>query len=466
MGAAPGAHRRPRFPLPLEETGRRSRAPRTNIAPAHATMISTIVLVMILAFFGLIVFTFFTRGTPLDQVCLIGDRDEYCAVTHPEFAETFAILTNTTINEGNRVDLLINGEQVYERLWEDLGAAEDLITWHVFWFKPGKLADRLADILTERARAGVRVLFLYDYYGSMGIPSEYYDRLREAGVEVAAFRPPRWNTLYKIQQRMHMRTVVIDGAIGYTGGFAIADEWMGDGRHEDQWRDTSVRVMGNAVNQIQAAFASNWAEATGQLLMGDRAFPPDDGGAPAPGKITAGLMYDSPSLGSTNAERFFMLSIAGSRERLWITNAYFVPDQNFRKALIKAVERGVDVRVLTPGRNSDRPSTYHAGMAGYEELLEGGVRIWHYRPTMVHAKTVVVDSIWSAVGTINFDNRSMVLNDELALIIRDAPFAERMEELFLEDLEYADEVSIEEVRSRGPLDRLRERLFVTFSPFL
>ena len=427
-------------------------------------MISTIVLATILAIFGVIIFTFFTRGTPVREVCLIGEHEEFCAVGHPAFAGAFAILTNTTVKEGNKVEVLVNGEEVYGRLWKDLEAARDLITWHVFWFKPGRLADRLADILTDRARAGVRVLFLYDYYGSVGIPSEYYDRLREAGVEVSAFRPPRWNTLYKVQQRMHVRAVVIDGVVGYTGGFAIADEWSGDGRHEDQWRDTSVRVEGPVVNQLQAAFASTWAEATGQLLMGERVFP-ESGDSP-PGEITAGLMYDAPSLGSTNAERFFILSITGARERLYITNAYFVPDRHFRQALVEAVERGVDVRVLTPGLNTDRPSTYHAARAGYEELLEGGVRIWHYRPTMVHAKTVVVDRIWSSVGTINFDNRSMVLNDEVALVIRDEPFARRMEELFLEDLDYADEVTLEEVRSRGTLDRLKERFYLTFAPFL
>ncbi|HUG40891.1 MAG TPA: phospholipase D-like domain-containing protein [Longimicrobiales bacterium] len=429
-------------------------------------MISTIVLATLVAFFALIVLTFFTRGTPLHRVCLIGDREEYCAVGHAEFAETFAILTNTTITEGNRIELLVNGEQTYGRLWEDLAGARDLITWHVFWFKPGRLADRLAEILVDRARAGVRVLFLYDYYGSAGVPSAYFDRLREAGVEVSAFRPPRWNTLYKLQQRMHMRTVVIDGAIGYTGGFAIADEWIGDGRHEDQWRDTSVRVEGDVVNQIQAAFASNWVEATGRLILGDRVFPPDDEGKPAPGEITAGLMYDAPSIGSTNAERFFMLAISGARQRLYITNAYFVPDHHFRHALIHAAERGVDVRILTPGRNTDRDSTYHAAVAGYEELLEGGVRIWHYRPTMVHAKTVVVDGVWSSIGTINFDNRSMVLNDEVAVVIWDPPFARRMEELFLEDLRHADEVELDQVRSRPALDRLKERFYVTLSPFL
>ncbi|HUE76462.1 MAG TPA: phospholipase D-like domain-containing protein, partial [Longimicrobiales bacterium] len=440
-------------------------ARRARTLPVPPPMIlATVILAALLAFVLVVLFTFFTRGTPVERIRLIGDDDEECAVGHPAFGEVFSILTNTTISEGNRVEVLTNGDGVYPRLWEDLESAESLITWHVFWFKPGQLADRLQEILIDRARAGVEVLFLYDYFGSMGVPDEYFGRLREAGVKVAAFRPPRWNTLYKIQQRMHVRAVVIDGAIGYTGGFAISDEWIGNGRQPGQWRDSSVRVEGTVVNQLQAAFVSNWAEAACELLLGDRVFPPGDG-AP-PGDVTAGVMYDAPGLGSTTAERFFALSVQGARERLYITNAYFVPDRYFREFLIDAVERGVDVRVLTPGANTDRLSTYHAARHGYEELLEGGVRIWHYRPTMVHAKTIVADGIWSAVGTINFDNRSMVLNDEVTLVMRDAGIAGLLERQFLEDLAHSDEVSLEELRARGIVDRLKERFFVTTSPFL
>ncbi len=427
-------------------------------------ILTTIILAALLAFVLLVLFTFFTRGTPVEEICLIGEDDEDCAVGHPSFEELFSILTNTTISGGNRIEVLTNGDGVYPRLWADLSSAESLITWHVFWFKPGRLADRLQEILIDRARAGVRVLFLYDHFGSQGVPKEYFARLREAGVVVAEFRPPRWNTLYKIQQRMHVRAVVIDGDVGYTGGFAIADEWSGDGRQPGQWRDTSVRVRGPVVNQLQAAFASNWAEAAGELLMGDRVFPPGDG--PPPGDVTAGVMYDAPGLGSTNAERFFLLSVQGARERLFITNAYFVPDRHFREFLIDAAKRGVDVRVLTPGANTDQPSTYHAARHGYEDLLEGGIRIWHYRPTMVHAKTLVVDGVWSAIGTINFDNRSMVLNDEVTVVMRDAGIARLLERQFHEDLAYADEVSLEELRARGVVDRIKERVYVTTAPFL
>ena len=428
-------------------------------------MWSTIIIVVLLGFFALVIGSMLIRGTPIKSVRHLGEDDARCAIDHELFMDTFSILTNTTFHEGNRVELLFNGD-VFEPLWRDLAGARHTITFHVFWFRPGRVADRLAEILKERARAGVNVLFLYDAYGA-AVDDAYLDALREAGVEVAVFRPPRWNTLYKIQQRMHARTVLIDGRVGFTGGFAIADEWEGDGRDEDEWRDTSVRIEGPLADQLQAAFASNWVEATGELLVGDRIFPLDEPlDGERPGDVEAGLMYDAPSLGSTNAERFFMLSISGARERLYITNAYFVPDHHFRRALVQAVERGVDVRVLTPGINNDRMSTFYAGRYGYEDLLAGGVRIWHYRPTMVHAKTLVADGHWAAIGSVNFDNRSMVLNDEVAVVTRDQRIATRLEEAFLEDLEFADEVTLEEHRARPAGQRLKENFYRAFSAVL
>lgn len=423
----------------------------------------TLILATALAFFGLIAITFFTRGTPVKHVRVLDGDGDGPHVGEERFCTMFATLTNTTFHGDNAIEILENGEGTYPKLWEALESAEDLITWHVFWFKPGKLADRLADILTRKAGEGVTVLLLYDWFGSRGVPSSYYDRLRDAGVEVQPFREPRWNQLYKFQQRMHSRVVVIDGRIGFTGGFAISDEWIGDGRHDDQWRDTSVRLEGPIVRQLQTAFASNWAESCGALLVGDRIFPPVEQSA---GNTVSGLMYDAPSLGSTNAERFFMLAIGGARKRLYMTNPYFVPDKHFRESLIAAVERGVDVRVLTPGVNNDRMSTYHASRSSYEELIEGGIRIYHYRPTMVHAKTLVADGVWASVGTINFDNRSMVLNDEVAIVIQDRVCGRKLEEMFCADLAYADEVTLEEVRARGTVDRLKERVYRAVSPLL
>ncbi|MDX1584999.1 MAG: phospholipase D-like domain-containing protein, partial [Thermoanaerobaculia bacterium] len=346
-----------------------------------------------------------------------------------------------------------NGDGTYDDLFEDLRHATTLITWHVYFFRAGKLADKLADVLIERAKAGVRVLMLVDFFGSIGLKASYRKRLTDAGVEIATFRPLKWNTLYKFQQRMHVRAVVIDGEIGWTGGFGISDEWMGTGRESGQWRDTNVRFRGPAVDQLQASFVANWAEATGELLMGDEIFRLDS--ETRFGEMVAGVMYATPSLGSTISERFFHASIAGARETLYITNPYFVPAISMSDALGRAVERGVDVRVLTPGRNSDSRLAFWASRSQYRRLLERGVRIYEYEPSMIHAKTIVVDQIWSSVGTVNFDNRSIMLNDEVALIVEDRSFGEKLHQVFLDDIEHAKEIELSDrsefnLRSRGP----------------
>ena len=426
------------------------------------------VLVPLLALFSWVGALYLFRGTPMSRIRILEaaeDDGEPTAVSDPHFIEVMEAHSGVELEADNQVDVLFNGDDVYPRLFEDLRAARDVVTFHVFWYRPGRLAEQVREILEERARAGVRVLFMADYFGSHPIDKSYFASMKDAGVEVVMFRPLRANTLHKVQQRSHMRSVVIDGTIGYTGGFAIADEWLGDGRHEDQWRDTSVRILGTSVLHLQSAFAANWAEACGELLIGSRLFPRRED-APRRGTTRGGLLYTTPSPGSTAAERFMALSIAGARKTLYITNAYFVPDDDFRRQLREAVARGVDVRVLTPGRNTDKPSTWYAARAHYEELLDAGVRIWEYSPTMVHAKTLVADRIWSTVGTMNFDNRSFVLNDEAVYMMHDSGVAERLHDAFLDDLEHADELDPDQFRKRGRIGRWKERWWVLWSRLL
>jgi cardiolipin synthase A/B len=417
-------------------------------------------LALILLLLAFVAITWAVRGTPVRRVRAADSPrgTTHCDSEPPqsgvvapaaagtdEFARVAALLSGTSLTDGNDVQYFFSGDSLYDALFADVARAERLVTWHVFWTKPGRLADRVADVLAERARAGVQVVMLFDYFGSKGIGQAYLDRLRDAGVTVAVFRRPRWNTLYKAQHRMHIRAVVIDGRTGYTGGFGIDDRWLGDGRQQGQWRDTSARIEGATVAQLQAAFVSNWAEATGDLLLGEAVFGADGGER---GAHTAGLMYSSPSLGSTVAERFFFMAVTAARQRWWLTSAYFVPNRQFRHMLCMAAARGVDVRVLTPGRNTDRPSTWYAARAHFDELLAGGVRLYEYRPTMVHAKTLVVDGVWSMVGTLNFDNRSMVLNDEVGLLAWHRDLGHTLEQAFLADLEWADELSLDRERAR------------------
>ncbi|MEX2572433.1 MAG: phospholipase D-like domain-containing protein [Gemmatimonadota bacterium] len=424
---------------------------------------SLILLLVLLALVGGITLQFFARGASIRSIEDVDGAGETLEAGSDLFCKTFERLTNTAFSTENTIEVLPNGDGLFPRLIEDLQNAEDLVTLQVFWFKPGRLAERIRQVLEERARAGVRVYCLFDYFGSQGLPKEYRESLRRAGVQTGTFRPLEWKSLYKVQQRSHIRSVVIDGRIGYTGGFGIDDNWSGGGRRPGEWRDTNVRLRGLVVNQLQAAFVVNWADSTGELLVGEPLFA---GGGEPKGREEAGIMYTEPGLGTTRAERLFVLSIASARQRLYITTAYFIPTRGMRKLLKDAAGRGVDVRVLTPGENTDHPVAWWAGRAHYRELIEAGVRIYEYEPTMIHAKTLVADDRWSLLGTINFDNRSLVLNDEVVLVARGAKLGRQLGSMFLDDLEFAAEVSLDRLAQRGAVKRAQETAARIISPFL
>jgi cardiolipin synthase len=383
---------------------------------------------------------------------------ELPAVSDPAFCATMELVSHTALVKGNGVEVFWNGDQTYPRLWEDLRGAKRSITLQLYYCKPGRMADTLSEILIERARAGVKILFLYDAFGT-SFKKEYLQALRDAGVRAEAFRPFSIWALQKLQHRAHIRVVCIDGKIGWTGGFGIDDKWFGDGRSKDHWRDSNVRFTGPAVHQLQSAFTACWAEATGEMLV----FPSepalassDDGG------VFAGVLHASPSIGSTEAERFFAYTLCSARKKLYITNSYFVPDRDFRRMIAGAAKRGVDTRVLTVSHEGDVKSTWYAGRARYEEMLAAGVRIFEYQPVMMHAKTLFVDDLWSAVGSMNADNRSLSLNEETVLMACDKTVAGTVEKHFLDDLQFSREIKLEEFRKRGLWERVKENTYYAF----
>jgi len=414
------------------------------------------VVALLVAFFAAAGLFAFTRSTPLEYVSSVGDHAGAPHVADSSFAGMMSLFTGTELLPGTRVEIMTSGDQTYPRLWADLRGARQSITLQLYYCNEGAAADTFKNIITERARAGVKVFFLRDAFGASGLSKAYLASLRAAGVRVAPFRPMSWHNLHKEESRAHIRVVVVDGQIGYTGGFGLDDKWLGDGRHKGQWRDTNVRFTGPAVHELQATFAKNWVEATGELLTGQLLFPPI---TPAKdGASLAGLLHAAPTIGSTAAERFFALSIAGAQRRLYLTAAYFVPDDHFLRLLVESARRGVDTRVLTAGPNgTDVKTTYYAARARYEKLLRGGVRIYEYQPAMMHAKTLVADGTWANVGTINFDNRSIALNDESALLWSDPRLGAAMDSIFLTDLRYSHEVTLGEFERRGLWQRIMER---------
>jgi cardiolipin synthase len=419
------------------------------------------VLIAILLAFAFIGAEYSLRGIPLARVRAIGDADGPPCIGESLFERTIELFTGTTLHHGNEVRVLANGENTYPALWEDLRGAQQSITLQTYFCKPGRMADTLASIICERARSGVRVLFLFDAFGAQGLSDEYLDNLRGAGVRVASFRPVHWYSLHKAQHRSHIRVVVVDGRTGYTGGFGIDDNWYGDGHSDDQWRDTNVRFTGPAVAQLQATFAAGWVEATGELITGDVFFPREPCAANAVHQ--AALFHSTPTIGSTPAGRFVALTISGAKHRLYITNSYFVPDHDIVEMLVNAAQRGVDVRVLTAGEKTDVKITRWAGRGRYKELLEGGVRIYEYLPTMMHAKTLVADGQWSSVGTMNFDNRSMVFNDESNLLVLDRTIGAEMDSLFHTDIGRAREIKLDVFERRSVLAKGVERMALMVS---
>ena len=417
----------------------------------YITFVAGLLLALVLALIGVLSVT---RDTPVKNVIAEGDKDGPPSVSDSLFARSIELYTGTHIEPGNTVDLLLNGDGTYPVLWRDLAQAQRTITVQMYYSQPGAVADSLAKYLALKARAKVRVLLLLDAFGSQPLKPDWIRNLKQAGVEVVWLRRLRWYSLHKAAQRSHVRAVVIDGRIGYTGGFGLADYWLGDGHHDDQWRESNVRFEGPTVSALQAAFAAGWAEATGELLTGDLFFPR---AAFAPnGKMQAGLMHSVPSTGSTPAERLLALSIAGAQKSLYITNSYFVPGENFLQLLLNAAKRGVDVRILTVSRKTDVKTTWYAGRTYYDALLSGGVKVYEYQPAMMHAKTMVVDGKWSEVGSMNFDNRSLAFNNESLLLVLDPVFGAKMDSVFFDDIKHSEEIDLKTFRARPLPGRILE----------
>ena len=321
---------------------------------------------------------------------------------------------------------------------------------YVYW--TGSIAEEFVAALEERAQAGVEVNVLLDAVGAAKMDRALVRRLEDAGVVVAWFRPPRWYSSHKLDNRTHRKVLVVDGQVGFTGGVGIAEEWTGDCEDEDHWRDTHLRVEGPAVRGLYGGFLENWVEATRTILSG----PHLPTLAPGSGGVRAHVTRSSASSGSTEAEELFYLAIASARERLWLTSAYFAPRSAFVDALVAAAQRGVDVQVLVNGSSTDKEVVRQAGRRSYTTLLRGGVRLHEYERTMLHAKTMTVDRSWATVGSTNMDNRSLAINDELNISVFDRDTVAELDDQFEVDVRDSREIDLRRWRQRPVLARVKE----------
>jgi cardiolipin synthase len=374
-------------------------------------------------------------------------------VGSPDFMRAAEALTGAPISEGNDVELLINGERIFPALLETIASAERTLTLETYVYWRGEVAREVADAVCDRARAGVDCKVVLDALGAAKMERQLVGEMRDAGASVCRFRAPKPWTLRRLTNRTHRRVLVADGKVGMTGGVGIAEEWMGDAKGPDEWRDTHVRVRGPVVRGLQGAFAEHWLEGTGEVLGGDGFLPdlqPSADGGPMQ------LVRSAAEVGDTNVEALYYLAIASAQESIDLTAAYFAPRPAFVDALAESAGRGVAVRLLVNGPHTDKELVRVAGRAVYEQLLEAGARIFEYRPTMLHAKTLVVDGVWSSVGSVNFDNRSFQLHDEATLSVWSEEFASLLRESFEADLGRSDEIESERFAERSIGHRLLE----------
>ena len=364
-----------------------------------------------------------------------------------EFSRLVSAMTGAPVRHGNRVEIMRNGITL-DAMVEAIVAARATIDCSSYIYWPGETADRFSKAFVERAAAGVEVNLVLDGYGSAKLDEAHLERLRHGGVSVSIFRPPRWYTLKKLNNRMHRRILIVDGALAFAGGVGIADVWTGNAQDPEHWRETHLRIEGPAVLDLFGAFLENWTEATGGILAGSHVGeiePFDDG-------VALQVTRSSPTGGATAATELFYTAIAGAQRRLWLTTAYFAPDRTFEDALCEAARRGVDVRVLVNGLEVDKEVARQAGRRSYGKLLEAGLRIFEYDKTMLHAKVLIVDDRWANVGSGNLDSRSLDLDLELNVAVLDPDLVQELCGHFLEDLEVSREID-QQTWKRRPLHK-------------
>ena len=384
-------------------------------------------------------------------------------VGQPAFVRAMEAHTLSGLVQGNRAEVLVNGDQIFPAMLAAIRGARTTITFANFVYEDGAIAREMAEALAERCRAGVGVSVLVDAVGSSKMPKALRRMLSESGCHFARYQPVNPFALKRFNHRNHRRILVVDGRIGFTGGTGIGEKWTGDGRQEGHWRQTDVRVEGPIVRFLQAAFVEDWREATTLLLAGDAYFPP----LPPRGDLAIQSVKSSPASGATEAYLLFLLAIDAARSSIKLTNPYFVPDDRMAQALAAAAHRGVEVTVITAGAvgsTLDR-LVRKASLAHFGRALRAGVKIHEYGPGLLHAKTMVVDDQWVSIGSANLDNRSFAINNELNVTFLDRRLARRLTEIFEADLTSTKPVALDDWKRHSvgylfylPLVPLRDQL--------
>ena len=368
-------------------------------------------------------------------------------------------LVNSKITRNNQIEVIENGENFYEAELEAMRHASRSINIEAYIFHKGQITDRVLEVLTERAKAGVQVNLVMDSLGSLSTRKTYFKALKDAGGHIEWYHRLRLHNWFIVNNRTHREITTVDGRTAFVGGAGYADWWRFSIKGQPRWRDTMLRVQGDAARGIQGAFVENWLEASGEILDGPDYFPPLGGGPlnSSAGSATALVVSGSPaSGGSTRSRVLFQTLIATAQKSVYITTPYFLPDRSMRDELVRAKKRGVAVRIVVPGKRSDHALTRSSGRRAYGDLLKAGAEVYEYEPAMIHAKITIIDGIWSVAGSTNIDNRSFGINDEINVAVLDAAVAMKLAKNFEEDISHSKYVTLDEWEKRSISERMLE----------
>ena len=407
-----------------------------------------IALIAILAFASLILAGLFAPGLKYS----LATTPKY-SVDAPQFFDELEPLVNSKLTRNNSLEVLENGENFYAAELDAMQHAQHSINLEAYIFHKGEITNAVIDALTERARAGVHVNVVIDSLGSLSTLKASFKKLKQAGGRVEWYHRLRLRNWFRGNNRTHREITVVDGSTAFVGGAGYADWWRYNSDDVPRWRDTMVRVRGDAVRGIQGTFLENWLETSGQVLDGPDYFPPLPSEKDA-GHATALVVTSTPSSGgSTRARVLYQIMFAAARKSILINTPYFLPDSSMRTALADAKKRGVDVKIVVPGKHADHTLTRSSGRSAYGDLLKAGVEIYEYEPTMIHAKIAIIDGSWSIVGSTNLDYRSFGINDEVNLAVFNPEVAATLTHAFEDDVAHSRHVTLEEWKKRGLIER-------------
>lgn len=400
----------------------------------------------LVSFIAIIVILFLPLGNGPQRVQPSGPVPTAGSV---QFMDTVSASMNLPIDHAPPVEIINNGDSFLKALLGDIDQAQHSIDFMVYIWEDGTFSDVVLAHLEQKLRSGVQVRVVLDAYGAIAAPAEKFNRFKALGGKVVVFHslmPLPW-TMARDHKRNHRRSIVIDGTVAYTGGIAVSDTWLGNARNSSEWRDMMFRVHGSMATRLQGAFAELWASTTGELLIGESFYPTS--GVAGSGSVTYIPLASSPSPDLFEMENFVLLSILSARKQIDIVTPYFLTDESIKQALIDRTKAGVIVRVLVPNGHTDNQSVRHASQYTYEDFLRAGVRIYEFQPTFIHTKLLIVDNVWSVIGSANMDNRSRKLNEEVVFGISDTNFALALEATLSADLGRSKEIKRADWEARG-----------------